>query len=1592
MRRFRDNDSSSDSSDDDELGSAAKRGRTTGWDEAQLGSSPEAAPAARPASHADPEPAGRQPAFAMLRPDDARPHSEDELSTRNKLLEQLVTDKLEGMVQKIICNKKDGSVFSTSRNDNLKGDAIIPPFDPDDRENNVNVWLKKINQLGEIYNWDNAKRSYYMQARLEGAARKWYNRLEDYDRTWVQWQELLKRTFPRSHEFAEMLEELVARKKDTKEPMSKYFYDKLALCHQCKLDDVSAVSCIVRGLPSEIQASAKALKSKCPEDLYCEFLASLESYQGQSNVRPREKEFEDRKKFAGTFVPKSVDRTNTNLPSAAGISTFTLRCYRCHTDGHTVRECPNPDKRLCNTCGRVGHIARFCRSTTDSKINNKVREINIVQDVNEAYFKSVTVNENQLLAYLDTGAQSNIITLTSAKDLKCEIRPTDKLLKGFTGEAIPALGVVRIKMCIDGITVNDEALVTHLSMGRIQLLVGQPIINRHDIALVVQGNNVKLTECNVTTINEIEVESFDQRIDIRCKSQVRIAPNEAALIEITVNGSPVGTFCTLPRYFNFAGHEYVIPSTVMEGTGGVIKVYNLGAKDIEFAAGQVMVRGQCCTEPLSESGSKQVCQILLCLWSKAVVDNAVEPGNGFVPSCINGDAEECNGSVTCCAEIDAGLSDAVASSPKPVDLAVNIGAVGSSALKDEIVGGVRLADIDVGEIGEGELLWLYKTLIQHGSCFASSTKELGLTNLAEMNIKLTTDKPVFRRPYRLPHHELEVVRSKVKDLLDAGIIRESDSEFASPVVLVKKKNGDMRLCVDYRSLNAITVKDRYPLPIIDDELSKLAGNSYFSSCDLTQSYHQVPVAPDSIRKTAFITPDSQYEYLRVPFGLANSPAVFQRLIHKVLAKINIDKDHILAFMDDILIPSTTVPEGIELLNIFLNTLKEANLKLNINKCSFLKTELNYLGHHISNKGVKPGDTKIKAVREFPTPSNVHQIRQFVGLCSFFRKFINNFAIIAKPLTDLTKKNIVWKWEQAQDDAFLELKSKLVSQPVLAIYDRHLVTELHTDASKLGIAGILMQYQSDGELKPVMYFSRVTTREEQNYHSYELETLALVESLKRFRVYVAGLKLKVITDCAAVRHTFVKKDLVPRIARWWLQVQDFDMEIEYRAGDKMRHVDALSRNPVDVQVNVISTEDWFLTVQMQDAKLNNIIEQLRGGDANPDILNNYKINNERLYRITLHGDRLAVPQVARWKLLQKFHDGMGHCGLKRCEEALKAKYWFPKMTKFIKKYVTSCLDCAFRKGHYGKLEGMLHPIPKPDVPMETVHIDHVGPFPKTTRNNQYILVITDAFSKFVIARLTRTLSSAETVRMLRDVFSMFGFPSTIVSDRGLAFCSRYFKDFAVEKKFKQVLNSVSTPRANGQVERVNRTILDGLKVSSEQGTWDVKLPDIVFSINNTRHDTTEQVPFELMFKHKSRVIPDLEESQNNSDIETLRQAASCNVRRKQAKMKRHFDKKRKECKVYKKGDLVLWKNLKSCSETGVNKKLDSSYAGPYKIFKVLGHDRYMIASVKGFRGYKHFSTVVAADSLRPYIGAAGSISDPDNDSEMDTEDLIDLLES
>lgn len=487
----------------------------------------------------------------------------------------------------------------------------------------------------------------------------------------------------------------------------------------------------------------------------------------------------------------------------------------------------------------------------------------------------------------------------------------------------------------------------------------------------------------------------------------------------------------------------------------------------------------------------------------------------------------------------------------------------------------------------------------------------------------------------------------------------------------------------------------------------------------------------------------------------------------------------------------------------------------------------------------------------------------------------------------------------------------------------------------------------------------------------------------------------------------KRDLVPRMARWWIQLQEYDCDIEYRPGNRMMHVDALSRNPVDpaipeshvIDVLNIETENWLSTAQSVDDEIVSIKNILENVDTEKiaDIHNNYKLKNGRVYRIVDGNLRWAVPKAMRWQILKRNHDDIGHFGFDKTLARLKESYWFPKMRRFAKKYVTACLECAHHKAVGGPKEGMLHPIPKADIPFHTVHADHVGPFVRSKRGNCYLLVIIDSFTKYVNIRPVTNTKSVTTIRVFKDHISYFGAPTRLITDQGACFTSSAFRKFIKDTGIKHILNAVATPRANGQVERFNRTILDALSTKThgkDDRSWDEYVPDVQIGLNTTIHKITRKSPSELLFGFRltsttesilSDVINDTVNVTSTEEIVEMRQKSGELIKAQQIKDAERFNMKRKMGSTYKEGQLVRVERDVSAND-GKSKKLVGKFQGPYRIVKLLPNDRFVIEDTPITRkNNRRYEAVVVLDKIRPWLNLTTAVGSSDDDSETDLDE-------
>lgn len=473
---------------------------------------------------------------------------------------------------------------------------------------------------------------------------------------------------------------------------------------------------------------------------------------------------------------------------------------------------------------------------------------------------------------------------------------------------------------------------------------------------------------------------------------------------------------------------------------------------------------------------------------------------------------------------------------------------------------------------------------KRAKAFMTDENDLGFTSKVQHRIRLKSDKPIAVPYRRIPPQQLEEVGKHLRDMVKRNIIVESYSPYAAPIVVVRKKDGSIRLCIDYRRLNDETISDAFPLPRIEDSFDLLSGAKYFSTLDLGSGYHQIAMAPEDQEKTAFSCAHGSWEFLRMPMGLRSAPATFQRLMQTTLDEVIFKS--VLVYLDDIMIYSKTFDEHVQQVDRVLELIIEAGLKLKPDKCVFLKSEIKYLGHTISEKGIQGNDEKIKAITDWKRPETVESLRSFLGLASYFRKFVRDFSKIAGPLHDLVTKKLaqhnvrssrkgheiglVSDWGEKEEKAFKTLKQKLTEAPTLAFADFDKPFILETDASFEGLGAILSQKQEDGSTKVIAYASRrlhPTERNEANYSSYKLEFLALKWAIaEKFRDYLEGSKFVVYTDNNPLTHYRSSKLKGALEQRWIAQLESFDFEVIYRPG-KTNPADALSRFPVATSTKV-----------------------------------------------------------------------------------------------------------------------------------------------------------------------------------------------------------------------------------------------------------------------------------------------------------------------------------------------------------------------------------------------------------------------------------------
>ena len=865
-----------------------------------------------------------------------------------------------------------------------------------------------------------------------------------------------------------------------------------------------------------------------------------------------------------------------------------------------------------------------------------------------------------------------------------------------------------------------------------------------------------------------------------------------------------------------------------------------------------------------------------------------------------------------------------------------------------------------------------KLIIENSDVFANSTADLKKPcNLGAMKINTTSNLPIRQLPYRKSYIDREKIKNQVKDLIEAGLIRPSDSPWSSPVVMVKKRDGDSRFCIDYRKLNNITISDPFPIHRLEDIFDDLAGSEYYTCWDCKSGYWQGALDEGTVPLTAFTTPDGHYEWLRVPFGLKNAPAFFCRLMFQIFGNCQFME----TFFDDMTAHSKNFEDHLRDIKEAFQLIRKANLKLNFSKCQWFKKEVKVLGHIISKFEKKMDPNKISIIQNWPTPKKIRDVQSFLGLPNFYRKFIKDFAKMQVPLNNLLKKETKWNWTQECEESFLSLKKAICSYPILRQVDPNLQFVLYTDASGFALGAVLMQIDLNDNLYMVACFSRVLKGAEIHYGTTDKECLGIAFGIKESSVYLQGKHFILKTDHWALKWMMSIKNPTGRIARTIMYVQSFTFTIEHVPGKNMA-ADTPSRaeytlkNPISL-IDISKFED-ISSKDLDPYEDEVLLHYLKTGRFLPGsskkqckramkAAEHYKIDEEGSiwHSDNTEGDfDKIVPQVKERIPLIKNSHLLGHFAFEKTYEDLISQFYWKGMAKDIKFLIDNCLICL-RFHNIPILEHNAIALPITDV-IDRVGIDLVFGLPRTEEGYIGVLVITDYLTKFPYVIPIKSKSMIEICEGFFGFICLFGPPKELLSDQGKEFLNKMIENLVKVVGIDHRITSAYHPRTNGLTERFNQRFIRALMKLAEENPicWNKWIPFVLLAYRTRVQKSTKFTPFETMFGRKMNSFIRWDSvPTNNESSEIIKRAFAIkkqfevtipkvkeNIEKAQINQKVSQNKQHKiRVEALPKGSKVFMKYPQK-----IRGKLEPNYQGPYIVDKQSPNGNYWLLNKNGIR--------------------------------------------
>lgn len=874
---------------------------------------------------------------------------------------------------------------------------------------------------------------------------------------------------------------------------------------------------------------------------------------------------------------------------------------------------------------------------------------------------------------------------------------------------------------------------------------------------------------------------------------------------------------------------------------------------------------------------------------------------------------------------------------------------------DNETAGVSIADC-VASLGleSSHKTLLLPVLQKNREVFAH---KLGLTDKYTHQIKMADETPFVKRSYPIPIAHREQVKEKIEELEQLGVIKREATPYCSPLTYTKKKDGSVRLLLDARELNKRMVGDSEAPPFTSEILQSFHGVKYISLIDLNNAYFQIPLDKESTKYTGFTFMGKTYTYAVLPQGLKTSVASFSRAMDVILGGV---RDFCVNYLDDLIVyTSGDLELHLDHIDQVLTRLRDANMTCNVEKCSFLQTEVKLLGHIVNTEGIRMDPDKTKAIQDFPVPKTVKQVRAFLGLINYFRRFIRKYGEETKPMCELLRKDVKWKWTQVENDCFERVKGLFLETVMLIHPDVHKTYYLQTDSSAIGIAGCIYQLSEDGEELVIGFCSKGLTEAEMRWTVTEQELWAIVYSLTKFETYLRGAKLVIRTDHKSLTFLNSCKLLSARMIRWVHYIGRFDYHVEYVKGKDNVVADVLSRHIKGVtdiltsrnqgpQMNLFRTacsgliREQFRSLdkhQINDESLKEIIGKLR----NPNVTDGdierqgYVLNDDILYYIKPKTKTrvLVIPEAMQRELITNVHEEVGHFGRFKVLALMRDRYYFAGMSRKITKVLRECEVCQKSKHEKARHSGPSKPVKAEEVG-ELVFADLYGPLPSGMFGNKFIFVIQDSFSKFIKLYPLKRATGKSVVPCVKKFHTVINI-AHIVTDNGAQFISRVWEDELSRLGIRLSHTSVRNPRPNS-TERVNKELGRMFRTYCDKShkSWVSLIPQIEDCYNKVIHTSTGYSPEEVLWGRSTILSTDKLLARYKltgsaiTNVDEIRDKARENLLKAAESREAIYNKNHRLIR-FNIGDYVKLKTFpKSDADKKLTKKFAHLYIGPFRI--------------------------------------------------------------